>query len=235
MITIADKYELTRRYRIIGGTKVYQIRALRNFGNVLKGELGGYVESKHNLLNADTCWIKDNAVVMGDAQIYGKAIIKDNAIIGGKTFVSHKSVIGGNMRLSIHGTIEFDDFRSSMEGNMTINSDYDIFLEIGHHTMRRRDKNIKEWLIVPCIDCKPIIIGSNSRSLDSVAITLSKRGKNDVVKIDTVYNAPENSVIVKGIDATKLIQSVYERSTNIRVLDYVWNAELNKQRMEGKR
>ena len=35
------KYELTDTIRIVEGVKLHQIRALRDFGNVKSGDLGG--------------------------------------------------------------------------------------------------------------------------------------------------------------------------------------------------
>lgn len=52
-------------------------RALKDFGNVKKGDIGGFVESEDNLSQDDDCWIYDNAVVCGNARI-------KNENVGGK-------------------------------------------------------------------------------------------------------------------------------------------------------
>ena len=50
-------------------TKVYRVIALRDFGNIKKGAGGGLVEAEHNLSQEGNCWVSDNAVVMGLAQV----------------------------------------------------------------------------------------------------------------------------------------------------------------------
>lgn len=57
---------------------LYRIKALRDFGGVKTGDIGGWVESYDNLSQEGNCWIYD------DAKVYHKATISDNAEIHGK-------------------------------------------------------------------------------------------------------------------------------------------------------
>lgn len=43
------KYELTDVTRKVGDRTLYQIRALKDFGEVKAGDLGGYIEKESNL------------------------------------------------------------------------------------------------------------------------------------------------------------------------------------------
>lgn len=52
---------------------LYRIKALRDFGNVKAGDIGGWVESYNNLSQEGNCWIYD------DAKVYDKATVSDNA------------------------------------------------------------------------------------------------------------------------------------------------------------
>ena len=61
------KYELTKDTIIINGRTLYRIRALRSFGDVNEGDLGGYVESEANLFHEGTSWIHHGACVYGRA------------------------------------------------------------------------------------------------------------------------------------------------------------------------
>lgn len=61
------KYELTDETIEVYGTALHRIKALKDFGNVKKGELGGYVESEHNLSQEGNCWVCGNAEVCGNA------------------------------------------------------------------------------------------------------------------------------------------------------------------------
>lgn len=67
------KYELTDETIDVSGTTLHRIKALKDFGNVKKGELGGYVESEYNLSQIGNCWVYGNARVCGDAELCGNA------------------------------------------------------------------------------------------------------------------------------------------------------------------
>ena len=64
------KYELVPdRQIVVAGTTLYRIRALKDFGNVKAGDLGGFVGSERNLRQEGTCWIAD------EAQVYDTAVL----------------------------------------------------------------------------------------------------------------------------------------------------------------
>ena len=67
------KYELTDETIDVSGTTLHRIKALKDFGNVKKGELGGYVESERNLSQEGNCWVCGNAKVCGNAEVCGNA------------------------------------------------------------------------------------------------------------------------------------------------------------------
>lgn len=62
------KFELTTEFvTSIFGKKLFRIKALVAFGNVEKGELGGFVEKEENLSQKGNAKVSGNAVVSGDA------------------------------------------------------------------------------------------------------------------------------------------------------------------------
>ena len=62
------KFELTSEFITnVFGVKLFRIRALVEFGNVSKGELGGYVEKEGNLDHNGNAWVSGNAEVSGNA------------------------------------------------------------------------------------------------------------------------------------------------------------------------
>ena len=69
------KYELTKETKVWEGRTLYRIRALRSFGVVSAGDLGGYVESEENLSHEGEAWVSgaarvcDKAVVSGAARV----------------------------------------------------------------------------------------------------------------------------------------------------------------------
>lgn len=73
------KYELTDETIEVYGTALHRIKALKDFGNVKKGELGGYVESERNLSQEGNCWVYDNARVYSNAEVCGNAEVFGNA------------------------------------------------------------------------------------------------------------------------------------------------------------
>lgn len=97
--SIDKKYELIGDPIIVGGKKVYRIRALKNFGDVKLGDVGGFVESEENLSQFGTCWIYndgkviDNAKVIDDAKVYGTSLICDSATIKHDATVGVKDYI----------------------------------------------------------------------------------------------------------------------------------------------
>ena len=64
------KYRLTEETTKVGNRTLYRIQALRDFGNVKEGDIGGYIESEKNLSQDGNAWVS------GDARVYGNADIK---------------------------------------------------------------------------------------------------------------------------------------------------------------
>lgn len=85
-MTVKKKYELTNDVVAIGPCKVYRIRALRDFGDVKKDDLGGWIESEENLSHAGNCWISSLGVVFGGARIRDDEQIQNFQCISNKTY-----------------------------------------------------------------------------------------------------------------------------------------------------
>ena len=96
------KYELTDETIDVSGTTLHRIKALKDFGNVKKGELGGYVkkgglggyvESEYNLSQIGNCWVYGNAWVCGNAWVYGNAEVCGNArVYGNADYITIKGL-----------------------------------------------------------------------------------------------------------------------------------------------
>ena len=76
---MGKKYELTEETIEFYGRTLYRIKALKDFGDVEVGDLGGYIESESNLIQKGCAWVYGNAKVYGDAKVYGNAKVYDNA------------------------------------------------------------------------------------------------------------------------------------------------------------
>lgn len=62
------KYRLTAETMCFDSVTLHRIQALKDFGNVEAGELGGWVESEKNLSQSGDCWIAMEAKAYGGAE-----------------------------------------------------------------------------------------------------------------------------------------------------------------------
>ncbi|WP_375662610.1 hypothetical protein [Bartonella sp. OC16QHHD] len=96
------KYEMTDETIEVGGKTLHRIRALRDFGRVKKGDVGGFIEKEDNLSHDGNCWVGDDAKVygyakvFGDAHVYGYAEVYGNSRIYGKAEVFDEPCIYGH-------------------------------------------------------------------------------------------------------------------------------------------
>lgn len=104
------KYELTEETKVIDGKTLFRIRALRSFGDIKAGDLGGFIENERNLSHEDNAWVSGNAKVIDNARV------SDNALVSGETWV------GGNARV---------DGDAWVNGDGLINSNNDYLCEKG--------------------------------------------------------------------------------------------------------
>ena len=93
------KYELTEEFKMFAGRKLFRIKALIDFSDIEKGDLGGWIESENNLSHNGDAWVYDNAQVYGDALVCDDARVCDNAQIYGNAWVYDNPQIYGNARV----------------------------------------------------------------------------------------------------------------------------------------
>ena len=78
---MTKKYKLTDITMEFEGRTLYRIRALKDFSNVEKGDLGGWIQSEDNLSQKGYCWIYDNAKCMDDARMYDNSRMYDDSVM----------------------------------------------------------------------------------------------------------------------------------------------------------
>lgn len=94
------KFEMTNEVIEFEGRILHRIRALKDFGNVKKGELGGFIGKEKNLSQVGYAWaynnakICDDAIVIGNANIKDNAVVKDRVVIRGNAAIEDDAVIG---------------------------------------------------------------------------------------------------------------------------------------------
>ena len=97
---MSKKYKILKNDSItVNGKKLYRIQALRDFGDVKKGDIGGYIQSHKNLSHEGNCWIYDDAKVYENANVYGNARIYDNARVYGNARIYDNARVCGNARI----------------------------------------------------------------------------------------------------------------------------------------
>ena len=118
------KYELLIDDTIdIFGATLFRIKALISFGNVEKGDLGGYVEKEDNLSHSGDAWVYDNARVSGNAQVYGDAWVSGNARVSGDAEISGNARVSGDAWVSGNARVYGDAWVS---GNAWVSGDAEI-------------------------------------------------------------------------------------------------------------
>ena len=101
------KYEMLKDDTIEVGIRIlHRIKALKDFNDVRKGDLGGYIEKEESLSHEGNCWIYDNAnvfndaCVSGDAKVFGNARVSGDACVSNNARVSDNACVSGNARVS---------------------------------------------------------------------------------------------------------------------------------------
>ena len=108
------KYKLTEETINVGDTALYRIEALRDFGDVKKGDKGGFIEKEDNLSQSDNCWVYGNAKVCDKAMVYNNAKVYDNVWVNCKVQVCGCAEVFGKAKICGDAVI-------------TSNSDYIVF------------------------------------------------------------------------------------------------------------
>ena len=87
------KYKLTDESVIVNGKTLHRIEALRDFGDVKKGNKGGFIEKENNLSQNGNCW------VYGNARVYDNALVYDNAKVYDYAKVYHNAKVYDNAKV----------------------------------------------------------------------------------------------------------------------------------------
>ena len=142
---------MDNKYELIPSDKegLYRIKALKDFYDVKKGDIGGYIQSENNLSHYGNCWIYDNAVVRDNAKVYGdakvchnaqiydkvivmgNAEVCDNAQVCDNAFVLDNAIVCDNARIRGHAVVQHDAVvrgNAQIWGDAIISSDKDYIV-----------------------------------------------------------------------------------------------------------
>jgi len=73
-----------------------RIKALKSFGDVKEGEVGGFIDTESNLSHEGDCWVYDNAQVSDGARLTDNATARDNCRIDGQAWIWGNAKISGD-------------------------------------------------------------------------------------------------------------------------------------------
>ena len=73
------KFELSNITMEYKGRTLYRIKATKDFSDVKKGDLGGWVQYEENLSQQGICWIYDDAKCMDNSRVTEDSIMRDFA------------------------------------------------------------------------------------------------------------------------------------------------------------
>lgn len=119
------KYKLSEAIEFHGAHKFYRIQALKDFGDVKAGEIGGWVESEDNLSQEGLCWVYDDATVMHHASVSDNAICRNHSIISGNAIINQNAQILDDSTIEDNSIITNDAVvmeNSLIKGNSCIHS-----------------------------------------------------------------------------------------------------------------
>ena len=154
------KYEILKDEFIeFDGRKLYRIRALKDFHNVKKGKVGGYIASERNLSHEGEAWVYGNACVYGDAQVYGNAQVAGNAQVLNRHSVVWFSNVGTeNGTLTVYcgkngliatrgcltGSVEEFLDKSAKVHDEKTKREYELLIEVARSRLGEAQGNIED-------------------------------------------------------------------------------------------
>ena len=84
---MSKKYKLTDETINLNGVTLYRIEALKYFGEIKKGDKGGFIESENNLAHEGDAWVSDDACVYDNARVSDNASVSNNARVYGNAWL----------------------------------------------------------------------------------------------------------------------------------------------------
>ena len=130
------------------GHTLHRIRALRDFGDIRKGDIGGFVENENNLSHKGNCWIyddakaMDNSIMYDNSRICDKSELHDDSEMYNYTRMHDISKMYGN-------SIMYDD--SEMYGDSELNNQVKLYGKLFSKVDEFIEIQNPEERIVTCI------------------------------------------------------------------------------------
>ena len=216
---------MEKKYKLIEGSRfwqygrpLYRIQALRDFSDVKKGDLGGFVESEANLSQMGDCWIYDMAQAVEKSIVEGDACLRDCSKMYGSSLLKDKAQLQGCARMIQYACLEDNAVAIDAEisGFATITGDVVI--------RRKRDYMVfsdipeadfyatytfpnKRWSFVlfkgtskAFIECAPFNDRKRRELIVQIVEEIEKQNKKQTTTI-TMKQQTANEVFLKAFNA----------------------------------
>nr|DAJ64623.1 MAG TPA: hypothetical protein [Caudoviricetes sp.] len=151
---------------------MYRIRALKDFSDVKKGDLGGYVESEENLSQTGYCWIYDGSIVGLGAKVVEDAVVKGYSNVIEYSRISNNAIVEKDSVIKGGSSIKFN---SHVINSMVVGESFVAFSTINERSLIEQGSSI--WYST---------IGSNVIVKSGAVIRFDVNSNEDYV----VYKAP---------------------------------------------
>lgn len=142
---------MKKKYKLIEGSRfwqygrpLYRIQALRDFSDVKKGDLGGFVESEANLSQMGDCWIYDMAQAVEKSIVEGDACLRDCSKMYGSSLLKDKAQLQGCARMIQYASLE--------DNAVAIDAEISGFATITGDVVIRRKKDYMVFSDIPETD-----------------------------------------------------------------------------------
>ena len=116
-MSLNKKYGFTGEEVSFDGSKLKRIVALKEFGDVSIGTIGGWIENETNLSQTGDCWVYQDACVYQNAMLIENSKVLKNSEIKGNVIVGENSIVD---KSTIFGNVE--DIPIKILGNTKIKS-----------------------------------------------------------------------------------------------------------------
>ena len=214
-----------KKYKLIESSRawqysrpIYRIQALRDFSDVKKGDLGGFVESEGNLSQEGDCWIYDMAQAMENSRVEDDACLRDCSKMYGSSLLKDKAQLQGCARMIQYASLEDNAVAIDAEisgfatitGDVVIRrkQDYMVFSDIPEadfyatYTFPN-----KRWRFVlfkgtseAFIECAPFNDRKRRELIVQIVEEIEKQNKKQTTTI-TMEQQTANEVFLKAFNA----------------------------------
>jgi hypothetical protein len=185
IIERTPKYELTDETRkVISGNRTVtlsRIRALKDFGVVKAGELGGFIEKEKNLSHAGRAWVCMDALVYDEAIVHGNALISGNAEVFEHADVNENACVVNNAHVYGHAKIYGD---ATVYENAEVFGDAEVYgqAEVLKDAKVCGDAKVYGWSEIKGIACDKAVIYNECVLQDQKYTTEGLSSRNESPK-----------------------------------------------------